>query len=154
MIFTTSPIPSNVKKYYFEIFVEKEGENQEICIGLTRANPEHKNGRYPGWDKNTVGYHGHTGHIMQDHAYEFRVKSEKFGTGDKVGCVFLREIIDGVPLVLCFFTKNGKYLDTIRCLPDIEYYPTIGMGSNGASIKTNFGDNEFCYNISGKTHKY
>ena len=48
------------------------------------------------------------------------------------------------------FTKNGKKLSFPRFLKNEEWYPTIGIASPGASLETNFGENQFAYSPEGK----
>ena len=48
------------------------------------------------------------------------------------------------------FTKNGVKLSSPRMLENEVWYPTIGIASPGASIETNFGENQFAYSPGGK----
>ena len=48
------------------------------------------------------------------------------------------------------FTKNGVKLSFPRMLENEEWYPTIGIASPGASLVTNFGENQFDYSPEGK----
>ena len=62
---------------------------------------------------------------------------------------FINENDGDESLLLCHFTKNGQYCKTIKCLEKGNYYPTIGISSPGAKVKTNMGENNFLYNIPG-----
>lgn len=56
------------------------------------------NGRFPGWDLGTYGYHADDGGIFNDGKIK---EGETFGPGDTVGCgVDFRDNT-------LFFTKNG-----------------------------------------------
>ena len=151
MIFTTSSIPENARFFYFEVTVEDEGDTKIVCIGLTKADPNYKNGRSPGWDPGTIGYHGDDGGIFHETGGSNKIAQQPFGSEDTVGCMFIHEKDneDG-SLFLCYFTKNGKYLDTVKVLEKDDYHPTIGMNSPGAKVITNMGEKDFRYKIPGQ----
>ena len=150
MIFTTSPIPENVPFFYFEVFVEDEGDTKIVCIGLTKADPKYKNGRSPGWDSGTIGYHGDDGAIFHETWGKNKIVHQAFGSKDTIGCMFIHEKDNEEgSLYLCHFTKNGNYVDTIKILEKDDYYPTIGISSPGAKVVTNMGEKEFLYKIPG-----
>ena len=148
MVFTNQPIPKNVEFFYFEITVEDEGENGLIGIGLAKTSAKYQNGRMPGWDKGTIGYHGDDGGIFHNDE-EPQFVCETYGKGDTVGCMMKKLMIDNHQYIFVNFFKNGKNLKASRYVDEGEYYPTIGMGSAGAKVTSNLGETDFVYKIEG-----
>ena len=148
MIFTTNPVPKDVQRYYFEATIHEQGKNGSIGIGLVKADRRNRNGRMPGWDISTVGYHGDDGGIFQNSGRP-QMTSETFGKGDVVGCLFTRLCFYGFPFLRVNFIKNGIKLKVTRWLEDGDYYPAIGIASSGAIITTNMGGQSFIYNLIG-----
>ena len=69
----------------------------------------------PGWSRGSWGYHGDDGNKFSD-AYQGVSYSDKYGTGDIVGC--------GVDFNsnCAFFTKNGKRMGERKSVPaDTSY---------------------------------
>ena len=74
-------------------------------IGLATEEFLNDNGKLPGWNRHSYGYHGDNGHTFFNcpnnggQAY-----GPTFTTGDVIGC--------GVNLIdnTCFYTKNGVHL--------------------------------------------
>ena len=151
IIRTTDPIPQESTSFYFEALIVNSGENEILGIGITEADPNTRSGDFPGWNSYStlgIGYHGDDGGIF----YKSEMKSdsaEPFTTGDVVGCLFNRTFMWDQVFVNVQFTKNGKKLLSPTTVKDAIWYPTIGMASPGASIKTNFGEHEFRYSKSG-----
>ena len=149
MIFTTHPISKDSKDFYFEVRVEDEGENGWIGIGLAKSDAKYPNERMPGWDDGTIGYHGDDGGIYHNVDWKHQATCETFHSGDTVGCMMTRTVIDDDAYLLVSFTKNGERLKPTRYLEDGNYHPTIGMGSVGAKVTANLGETEFLYQFKG-----
>ncbi|CAG8562848.1 17073_t:CDS:2 [Dentiscutata erythropus] len=145
-------IPPEVGLYYYEMTVVNCGDRG--CIGIGLSKPATRLNRMPGWEPNTIGYHGDDGNL-----YCERGTGAKFGplytTGETVGCGinFFDKFI--------FFTKNGVILG-IELLFNFdgypfgalnkskimgEMYPMCGMESPNESITVNFGAKPFKFNI-------
>ena len=148
MIFTTSPIPMNTHRYYFEVSIKDEGESKQIAIGMTNASPEYRNFHFPGCNSGTIGYHGN-GKIYNGRE-ESLFKEEGFGTGDTIGCMYIHEKDEDGSLFICHFTRNGKYIKTMQTLQKGRYYPSVAIASPGAEVTTNMGEKKFLYNLPGK----
>ena len=128
--------------------VLKTGENGRIGIGLTKYSVKSRNGDMPGWSGQSIGYHGDDGGIFHN-AGNAVTSAETFTTGDTVGCLITRTRIAEKNIQMCSFTKNGKRLQPIRYLEEGEFFPTIGMGSNGALVEANLGEKEFLFDVQG-----
>ena len=47
-----------------------------------------------------------------------------------------------------FFTLNGKYLGAAKSyLPEMSWYPTIGLGTKYEMVAINFGQDPFMFQI-------
>ncbi|CAG8502903.1 17536_t:CDS:2 [Acaulospora colombiana] len=133
-------IPPEVGLYYFEITVIDCGHRG--CIGIGLSKPGTRLNRMPGWEPDTIGYHGDDGHL-----YYERGTGRKFGplytTGETVGCginYYDKEV---------FFTKNGVSLGVAsKDKFDSEMYPTCGMESPKESAIVNFGTRPFVFDIN------
>ena len=142
-----NPIPSDFQGiYYFEIKVLNKGKDGAIGIGLTAEGSALH--RMPGWEYNTIGYHGDDGKFFYE-AYRGKKFGPLFKNNDIVGC--------GINFhdMSVFFTQNGKYLGVAKHnLPEMEYYPTIGVHSKYEMVQVNFGQDPFAFQIkslSGNT---
>ena len=148
MVFSDIPIPQELRKYYFEVRINDQGQNASIGIGLTKMNQQCKNGRMPGWDEGSLGYHADDGGIY--HNQEGKQETcETYTSQDVVGCMMTRMNIDDMPYIIVYFTKNGRKLQPVRCLQEGDYYPAIGMGSVGAKVTANLDEHNFLYNDNG-----
>ncbi|KAL4069318.1 hypothetical protein J3A83DRAFT_4359253 [Scleroderma citrinum] len=120
---TAVPIPPACGIYYFE--VELVGKAQKRFIGR-----EVKLSRLPGWEKNSWGYHGES-------------------VGDIIGC--------GVDLSQnkVFYTKNGSLIGTVfdNVGKDGDIFPAVGLSHIGESIRANFGQESFKYDIEDHVHQ-
>ena len=154
IIRTTKPISENSASFYFEAKVVNSGKDGIVAIGLTQTNPNTRTGLLPGWDKDPslgIGYHNHgTGGIYHGNTYHAVEPGEPYRTGDVVGCYICRTQMNGDEINLVQFTKNGAVISSPRVITNDEWYPTIGIGSPGVLIESNFGENTFFFNPSGK----
>ncbi|KAF0361847.1 SPRY-domain-containing protein [Gigaspora margarita] len=136
---TDFPVLPEVGLYYFEIKVIDKGERGCIGIGLTKGHIPLD--RMPGWEQESIGYHGDDGLL-----YLQSGRGDKYGplytTGDTVGCginYYDKSI---------FFTKNGVNLGVAsKAIFEGEMYPIGGMISPNERIEANFGEKPFKYDI-------
>ena len=148
---TTRPIDKHFSSFYFEAKIVNSGENCMIAIGLTKKSPNTRSGHLPGWETNPklgIGYHGDDGGIYHEsiHAVE---RGEQFSTGDVVGCYMRRTRVNDEEITLTQFSKNGKKILSPRIISNADWFPTVGIGSPGAIVDTNFGIDQFIFNIKG-----
>ncbi|ABW98111.1 ranbpm (nucleomorph) [Hemiselmis andersenii] len=147
-IFTDNFIPNNLFIFYFEIKILNTGKNGFIGIGL--CDKDTNLDRLPGWEKNSLGYHGDDGYFFRDS-----------GTGTPYGPCFGKNDVIGVCLnfieKIVFFTKNGlslkiafsKILNTTLK----NRLPFIGLRTKGECIEANFGNKVFEFDLNSyKTH--
>ena len=141
------PIPMTLDEiYYFEIKVLNKGYQGDIGIGLTSKSSALN--RMPGWENNTIGYHGDNGKLYYEVGYGIEF-GPKFVDNDVVGC--------GLNLndMSVFFTRNGEYLGVAQCsLPELEWYPTIGLHSKYEMVQVNFGQEPFSFQMDTLIGKY
>ena len=122
-----------------------------ISIGLTQFNPNTRSGCLPGYGSDAamgIGYDSYHGGIFYKSIRPVEV-AEEYSTGDTVGCFMCREHINDKEMIMVQFTLNGKKLLSPRLIPNYDWYPTIGIRSPGASIDTNFGENQFLFDAKG-----
>ena len=122
-----------------------KGKDCSIGIGLTAEGSALN--RMPGWEYNTIGYHGDDGKFFYE-AGMGKKFGPLFGNNDVVGCGINFQDMS------VFFTKNGKYLGVAKhSLPEMDYYPTIAVHSKYELVQVNFGQDPFAFQIdhlSGK----
>ena len=145
---TSQPIPQSSNHFYFELTVVESGKDGAIGIGFTPSSSGSDS--MPGWDKNSVGYHGDVGSICYESCYPIAT-TETFETGDVVGCEFTRSVVENVQLAEYRFTKNGRAIGPLTVKEyTTELYPTIGFNTPGAIVRPNLGETDFTYHIKGK----
>lgn len=71
-----------------------------VAIGICEKGVP-LNGRFPGWERGSYGYHGDDGNFFQERGWGANY-GETYGPGDTVGCAV--DLKNGA----IFFTKNGK----------------------------------------------
>ena len=114
-------------------------------LGIGFSNFNVKLNRFPGWDKNSYGYHGDDGMIRAAGSTE--TYGSTFTTGDVIGCCF--NLVEKQ----IFFTKNGKKLDiAIKGVTSTTLFPTLGMCSPGEMVQANFGQSEFIFDFDKYLH--
>ncbi|CAI2188893.1 9343_t:CDS:2 [Funneliformis geosporum] len=127
------PIPFETGIYYFEMEVIDMGERGNIGLGVGKKSCPLN--RMPGWEKDSIGYHGDDGPIGRDYG-------ALYSTGDTAGCGI--NYLDGT----VFFTKNGIHLGIAsKYLFDGDLYPTVGLISPNECIEINFGMKPFEFDI-------
>lgn len=140
---SNNPIPSSLFFFYFEIKIISTGGKGYIGVGLSDKNANLN--RLPGWEKDTLGYHGDDGFIFRSS-----------GLGVPYGPTFRRNDTIGLCLNLVgktiFFTKNGIGLDlAFFCLKSNffeEIFPFLGLRTKGETVETNFGAKIFEFDIN------
>jgi hypothetical protein len=95
------PVPTEACIYYYEMTVVSAGAEGFIGLGLCAGDVALE--RLPGWEKNSIGYHGDDGHIFRDSGVGSPY-GPTYSTGDTVGCCW--NCITGD----VFFTKEGVRL--------------------------------------------
>ncbi|CAG8735289.1 3503_t:CDS:2, partial [Cetraspora pellucida] len=146
------PIHPEIGLYYYEMTIIDRGDRG--CIGIGLSKPATRLNRMPGWEPDTIGYHGDDGNL-----YCERGSGVKFGplytTGETVGCginffdkyVFFTKngVILGIELQLSFegYPFGAPTKDKIMG----EMYPMCGMESPNESLTVNFGEKPFKFNI-------
>ena len=158
IIRTNKHIPETSKTFYFEAKVVESGKEGLISIGLTKTNPSTRSGYFPGWSSSLgIGYHADDGGIYYGRGQAIQ-HTEPYVTGDIVGCYLCCFDINNLSRTLVQFTKNGETVCSPRIIAKDKWYPTLGVGSPGATIETNFGETSFLFNTEGiyeiHTYKY
>jgi SPRY domain len=154
------PIPPQCGVYYYEVSVLARGNKgcvlcaevtdvRYIGIGFCRSNVTLD--RLPGWEPESWGYHGDDGHSFCCQGTG-KAYGPTFTTGDVVGCCI--NFSKGT----AFYTKNGVELDiAFRDLTfDLpnkpgkgNFYPCIGLRTQGEQVRVNFGQKPFVFDIVG-----
>ncbi|KAF4332329.1 RANBPM-like protein [Fusarium beomiforme] len=133
-------MPPQCGIYYFEVQIAT-AKRDDATIGIGFATKTVNLSRPVGWEPEAWGYHGDDGRCFTGSNI-----GRHFGPGynanDVIGCgVNFKE--NNV-----FFTKNGVKLGT--AFNDInrgKLYPAISLKKPGESIRVNFGQTPFVYNI-------
>ncbi|KAE8440424.1 hypothetical protein EG329_008005 [Mollisiaceae sp. DMI_Dod_QoI] len=146
------PVPP-ASDYYFEIEIIDAGlegyplqplsfyllmSNRVIALGVCDGHMP----RYmlPGIATHSWGYHSDDGNNYKDGAALFEWPT--FTAGDVVGCGFNWKQNS------LFFTLNGNLLEGNDEIPvGLRVFPSVGMWSEGAKIRANFGSKAFRYEI-------
>ena len=119
---------------YYEYEIIAKGAEASIGIGMGEKN--YPLNRMPGWNRNSIGYHGDDGMLYHENG-----RGNRFGPtcteGDKVGCGidFDAEVDYGYHQV--FFTKNGQPVGNVVKMkrPVHGLYPIIGLHSPGEKVR-------------------
>lgn len=141
------PVPGLCGVWYYEVEILSCSRDLMLSVGFCTAAAHLK--KMPGLESNTWGYHSDDGKAVacQTPGSEY---GPVFGCGDIIGC--------GLDFTMgtIFFTKNGIALGDAfenlemkdsKTLGEIEYYPCMGFKPS-VRLKTNFGDEEFIYDIN------
>ncbi|XP_037029517.1 uncharacterized protein LOC119069542 [Bradysia coprophila] len=123
------------ENYYFKVKILELGDTGKISIGLT--DHKYTTGKHPGYEKNSIAYHGHDGMVY--------VNS---GIGNRFGPVLRKDdIIEcGVKFgpendlvyetVKVYFTKNEQFIGERKITLFFgEMFATIAIESAGATVR-------------------
>ncbi|KAF1924786.1 ran-binding protein [Didymella exigua CBS 183.55] len=135
------PMPRQCGIYYYEVTVVSKGKDGRM-IGVGFSGPKVALTRIPGWEPDSFAYHGDDGQIFNN-TTSGKNYGPKFGTLDVIGCGI------NFRTNTAFFTKNGHMLGTaFRDLKaNMPYYPTIGVKKSGETLRANFGQEPFAFDI-------
>ncbi|PSN71764.1 ran-binding protein [Corynespora cassiicola Philippines] len=135
------PMPRQCGIYYYEVTVVSKGKDGRM-IGVGFSGPKVALSRIPGWEPDSYAYHGDDGQCFSN-TTSGKTYGPKFGTLDVIGCGI------NFRTNTAFFTKNGHLLGTaFRDLkPNMPYYPTVGMKKPGETLRANFGQEPFAFDI-------
>lgn len=138
---TDFPMPRECGIYYYEVTIISKGKDGRL-IGLGFSGPKVALSRIPGWEPDSYAYHGDDGQIFSN-TTSGKAYGPKFGTLDVIGCGI------NFRTNTAFFTKNGHMLGTaFRDLkPNLQYFPTVGMKKPNETVRANFGQEPFAFDI-------
>ncbi|KAF1955397.1 SPRY-domain-containing protein [Byssothecium circinans] len=144
---TDYPMPRQCGIYYYEVTVISKGKDGRM-IGVGFSGPKVSLNRIPGWEPDSYAYHGDDGQCFSN-TTSGKTYGPKFATLDVVGCGI------NFRTNTAFFTKNGHYLGVaFRDLKTtIPYYPTVGMKKPNETLKANFGQEPFAFDIDNMVQK-
>lgn len=140
-----NPISSLCGVWYYEVEIQTSPRDLMLSIGICTEAAHLK--KMPGLEYHTWGYHSDDGKAVacQTPGNEY---GPVFGCGDIIGCG-----IDFSSNTI-FYTKNGIAIGTAfkevgesSSFDPTEYYPCMGFKPS-VRLKTNFGEEEFIYDIN------
>uniref|UniRef100_A0A8H7NFI9 Protein SSH4 n=1 Tax=Bionectria ochroleuca TaxID=29856 RepID=A0A8H7NFI9_BIOOC len=133
-------MPAQCGIYYYEVeIVSSKKDDTTIAVGFSTKNATLS--RSIGWEPESWAYHGDDGRCFTAHN-SGRHFGPPFNQGDVIGCgVNFRENT-------AFFTRNGVKIGS--AFDDLrgKLYPAISLKKPGESIRANFGQHPFVYNIN------
>ncbi|KAG2129772.1 hypothetical protein DEU56DRAFT_816636 [Suillus clintonianus] len=139
---TIFPIPPACGIYYYEIEVTSKTNSNKGRISVGLVSRDFKPSRLPGWEKNSWGYHGDDGSSFAAEKTGTPY-GPQFGAGDVIGC--------GIDFSQnrAFYTKNGALLGSVfdNIGKDCDIYPAVGLCYLGESVRANFGQDPFRFDI-------
>ncbi|KAG2345325.1 SPRY-domain-containing protein [Suillus weaverae] len=134
---TIFPIPPACGIYYYEVEVTSKTNSNKGLVSR-----DFKLIRLPGWEKNSWGYHGDDGSSFAAEKTGTPY-GPQFGAGDVIGC--------GIDFSQnrAFYTKNGALLGSVfdNIGKDCDIYPAVGLCHPGESVRVNFGQDPFKFDI-------
>ncbi|KAG2045275.1 hypothetical protein BDR03DRAFT_848151 [Suillus americanus] len=134
---TIFPIPPACGIYYYEVEVTSKTNSNKGLVSR-----DFKLVRLPGWEKNSWGYHGDDGSSFAAEKTGTPY-GPQFGAGDVIGC--------GIDFSQnrAFYTKNGALLGSVfdNIGKDCDIYPAVGLCHPGESVRANFGQDPFKFDI-------
>ncbi|KAH8920858.1 SPRY-domain-containing protein [Atractiella rhizophila] len=139
-------VPREAGIFYWEVEILNKGRSGYIGIGFSTVNVNLA--RLPGWERESYGYHGDDGFIFEASG-NGTAFGPKFTTGDTIGVGLdwtwgAGEDKDGAR---AFFTKNGRWINYAFEGVKGAFYPSVGMRTPGESVRVNFGQDGFKFDI-------
>lgn len=120
---------------YFEIEVLDRGQKCTIAVGIAPA--DYPLQRQPGWNRDSIAYHGDDGRLFQDSGSGFAF-GPSWKKNDVIGLGVRSPSLDTTVTseVQVFFTRNGEEIGhTTHPVPLGGLFPTIGLHSPGEKVK-------------------
>ncbi|KAF2358252.1 SPRY domain [Trinorchestia longiramus] len=121
---------------YFELSILNTDMFGAVSIGV--CHDSYPLNKMPGWDKDSLGYHGDDGMLYRGNALGYRF-GPRCGKGDRMGCgVRPVPALDADSLLLSpvlsqnthyvYFTRNGKEIGCVTVVqPEGGLYPCVGL---------------------------
>ena len=122
---------------YFEVVVVNGGKSNGIAIGISTKTT--KINYPPGWDRNTIGYHGDGEGSIWIGQNKTIQKPGGFKSGDIVRCMVRPSNIGNMVIYNVQFYKNGETVGSGWITTNSGVYPTVAMYSENAEVTTSFG---------------
>ncbi|KAK3707204.1 hypothetical protein QZH41_019566 [Actinostola sp. cb2023] len=118
----------------FEVFVQKSGKLRVFGVGVASKN--YKLWQFPGWDKESVGYHADIGAIFDMEHRDGKVGDDTLVyRGDLIGCVVLfdNEKDNVLPVQ---FTRNGRVVGVAKIDAQLigNLHPFVAMAYPGIKL--------------------
>ncbi|KJA29365.1 hypothetical protein HYPSUDRAFT_50788 [Hypholoma sublateritium FD-334 SS-4] len=132
---TLHHIPPACGIYYYEVEITAKDQKAFAGKGV-------KYGRLPGWEPNSWGYYGEDGTSLSADKSGSQY-GQPYGGGDTIGC--------GIDFTThkAFYTKNGTLIGPVfdNVGKNLDLFPSVGLQHAGDSIRANFGQEPFKYDI-------
>ncbi len=120
---------------YFEIEVLDRGQSCTIAVGIAPA--DYPLQRQPGWNRDSIGYHGDDGRLFQVSGTGFAF-GPSWKKNDVIGLGVRSPPSDTTSEVQVYFTRNGEELGhTTHPVPVGGLFPTVGLHSADEKVKVN-----------------
>ncbi|KAF2494087.1 Ran-binding protein-like protein [Lophium mytilinum] len=143
---TDYPMPRQCGIYYFEVTVVSKGKEGRM-IGIGFGSSKVVLNRIPGWEPESWAYHGDDGMIFSN-TTSGKQFGPKFTTSDVIGCGI------NFRTGCAFFTKNGSEIGVaFRDIKHEKLYPMVGMRKPGETLRANFGQTPFVFDIDSMVKK-
>ena len=129
--------PLSPTRSYFEVRIQEGGDTYRISCGLASYN--YPLSKHPGWLTDSIAVHADDGNLFNNGKYS-NVTAPLKHRGFLMGCGirFLDDSITCNTLAEVFFTVNKKMIvSKLVKVPQLGFYPTIGVGSKGCIVEGN-----------------
>ncbi|KAL0225109.1 hypothetical protein RCL1_003021 [Eukaryota sp. TZLM3-RCL] len=114
--------------FYFELDVASLGNSSSYCAGIGLVPEKYPLTRAPGWESNSIAYHGDDGNIFLGSGRGTSFNFPPATIGETIGC-----LVDNNEIR---FTHNGVLLEKSFALSDFPsvLYPSFGLNHAGEVI--------------------
>ncbi|KAF9535767.1 hypothetical protein CPB83DRAFT_842299 [Crepidotus variabilis] len=137
---TTHPIPPACGIFYYEVDILGKEQKSKISIGFSGKTARFA--KLPGQEPHSWAYYGDDGTALSPDRTGIPFR-QPFGTSDIIGC--------GIDFTTykVFFTRNGVLIGQVfdNVGKDMPIFPSIGFQQSGDSVRTNFGQEPFKFDI-------